>query len=230
MDNNSNSRIESLLNFWSKDRHNLSLCRDILSYYATNFLTADAQSFFEQLSLDLRSNSSLIWLLGQCHLSAGDFSKATNIFSSLGEDKHYSKAYGLSLCAFFQTDYGKVLKILAPALRDKTNPPKAEVIVLAIKAEYHSGLLEPAYARGQALLQSLPSPSAELYGVMAMLALDLNKIQAASQFADLSLASDPNQHDGLLAKASVLLFEQQAKSALGFAQAGVTKFAKSGRI
>jgi tetratricopeptide (TPR) repeat protein len=222
--------IEKLLNFWVLDKENLAISADILSKYAAEGNVAEAKEFISQLSSNLQINPKLQWLYAKSYVTNGDFTKALSIFESLPEDQAFSRAYGVSICLFFKKEFHKASSLIKNTMVLSDKPLAPEFILLLAKVEYHLGLIDIAIDYAEQLLSTNYAKNPELLGLLAMLKLDKNDIQQSNRYADECLGVASEQHDGLLAKASCLVYTQDAKSAERYAQIGVNKFPNSGRF
>lgn len=221
-------KAERLLSFWEKDPTNLALIKDILSSFAALSDAGSADRFQSQLDASLREHPQVLWLMAQCHMNSGNLDKAKLLFSELPEDTQGSREYGLAMCEFFAGNFAEAKLSLNKALSRKATNIPPEFNLLMAKSQYHLGELEEAY---QTILRQLESnATAEMLGLAAMLAFDLNQIPQANQFADTALNYAPNQHDAMLAKASCLLWQQEYQAAMDLARTGTEQHANSGRF
>lgn len=234
-----NDSIARLWGFWQKDPGNQTLAKDLMTRIAVAGDLQASEQFFAALETheacaQLRDTQTghyneLRWLRAQCVLNAGQLDQAMQCFAELPEDQQFSRAYGLGLCHFFKGEFAKVHSLLQQAVSSEGT--QTAVHLLWIRNCYQQGQLEQGLSHGQALLPSLlpDNPSPELFGLMAMIALDLTLLEDADKLAQMALELAPNNHDAMLAKASIYLVAQNAHLALPMAQRACELYSHSGR-
>lgn len=223
------NELNKTLEFWQKDKSNVSLCREVLMHYASQKRLDDAQVFLANLSEELRVNQELLRILGQTYLNCGFFTKAREQFESLVEDEQRFRSYSIALCLYFEQDFARAHSILEKVVTDQTDVAP-EISLLFARVLYQLGDIERAFKLAKPLNFINPKTHSEQLGLLAMLSLDLdNKIQARD-YAEQCLSLAPKQHDGLLAKASCLVVTLETVEAIRVSTIGTQQFSNSGRF
>ena len=224
------SKLQRLLSFWNRDKGNVSLITEVLREYGRLKDISAATTFFESLeSANLKNSPRLIWELAQVNMVCGEFEQAVQIFESMeDDDDHHLKPYGIALGNFFLGRYQIAENALLVVIESENLPPEAHLLLAKVK--YHLGELQGAYRLAQQVNRRYQVPHAETLGLLAMLSLDLQQVDAADRFADACLKTEPHHHDGLLAKASCELYLHATGSALKLASTGSQLYPNSGRM
>ncbi|WP_199611742.1 tetratricopeptide repeat protein [Flocculibacter collagenilyticus] len=228
---NQSDKLSKLISFWNRDKNNTKLTIDILTCYTQVQDIVGLSAFYQKLPESLMRNHDVQWTYAQCLLNCGEFSKAITTFQSLPDTSDHSKEYAIALCYFLQ---GKVedahallLNIVSPRENDNI---ANEIFLLLAKVKYHLGMLEEAQKIALNLSHRGMDNSSELFGLLAMLALDLTDIPASKKYAEQTLSIDDKHHDGLLALASSELYRQNFGECNKIASLGVKYYSRSGRM
>lgn len=121
-------------------------------------------------------------------------------------------AFNRAYVDFLQGRFPPAAARLRELREQRTSPPQG--LSLLLRCMHRVGDLSEAidlFDRSQA-----ESPSAEAFGVAALLAIDAGRLPQAEQWASRALAESPALHEALVAMGTVALARQDAQRALHF--------------
>ena len=221
------SRIKRLHDFWLKDKNNQILTNDLLQSSAKIGDVNTFEDVLNQLQDSEKSQGKYDLLHAEAYLKSGQLEKARDLYASAGSDEYSLREYGLALCEYLSGNYSVAQDILL-SRSPKNNDTELFSQILLIRCYYFLSEFELAHIAGVRLLQRYDSD--ELSGLMAMLSLDMEKFDEARVLAEEALTINPNQHDGLLAKASLGVQFQEFDQARIDAEKGIEFYPSSGRF
>jgi tetratricopeptide (TPR) repeat protein len=112
-------------------------------------------------------------------------------------------------------------------LVDGDAPRVPEALALMLRCLHLAGRIDDGVALFERHLDKNPPPAA--WGAASLLALDGNRAELVHGWADRALASDPLQHEALVAKGTMLLGVRDTNGALQHLQTALQRHPRDGR-
>jgi tetratricopeptide (TPR) repeat protein len=196
-----------LVKYWLSDKSNRVLFLSMINSVIDSHQYQLALDLIEQVPTPLKDVAQFIRVDILLALQAFDDALIAlqEISKTTSDKQHYN--YYMAKVNFIQGQLTTALEYL----NSSESTLSEDGILLKARAEYMSGALELA---AKTLSNSDHSQhNSESLGLSAMVALDLGDYVGADSFSAEALRLNPKQPDALLAKASVLLFRQDAVGA-----------------
>jgi tetratricopeptide (TPR) repeat protein len=214
-----------LRRFWESDRGNLLLSCQLIESYAKAGQFKLLEEFFVLALADIADQASFKLARAKAYLGAGSFDTAIELFSDCTEDPNHFRTYSIALCHYLKGDFSSALNHTNLLIKHVAIAP--EIKLLHARCLYFLGEIGLAYDILSASINK--ASTAELQGLLAIVAYDFGKIEESQKSAQSALEKDPDQHDALVALASCELFFQRSDNARTLSKRALQLFNNSGR-
>ncbi len=201
------SRSTQLQRFAEQDPHNPLLWRDLLDALLDEGRIDEAQASLARMPPALRDSAAIRFRAARCALLGGNTGASIDLLQALLAEQpevggiRHDLAYAQAMAGQDEA----ALHTLSGFVGEGDDA--AAIAILKARLLYRGR----HYAKALELL-SPPRPGArlaEMHGLRALLQLDMGDSAAAAHEAAQALALDPEQHEALLAAATVALWERR---------------------
>lgn len=135
--------------------------------------------------------------------------------------------YNLAYVAYREGRYDAASSQLTALLDAPGAPP--QVLALLLRCLHQVGALEHGVQLFQARAAA-GEASEDAFGVASLMAVDLDRVAQAGEWAERALRADPDQQEALVARGSVALAQQDAEGAVPLLQRALAAHGQDGRI
>lgn len=229
-DTNVVEKISRYQQFLKQDPNNINLTIDLVDLLCQANRWEDAQRVIDECPPLVKESVAIILKKGEVFLLQRDFTSARtyleqHIDTNHEFSKHHMAQHMLGLCHFFQEQYSDAI----PAFENSLNTMSSEPQNLKYLAYSHHHLNQLTQALRYAEEWAQATPSADSFGYLAIILFDLNKLEAAEEYARRAIELAPDQSDAQVIIGSIVLAKGQLANAIEAFQIASKSNPNSGR-
>lgn len=221
-------RLDRYSGFLQQDPANPNLIGEVAELHLQLGEPLEARRLLEQGLARHPAEPGLRFRLATVGLATGTPEESVALLTGLLAESPNNNVirYNLGYAFMLARQFAEARDILSQIPENSADAPAAPVLLA--RALHHLGELDAGTDVMQRYLATHPQ-HAEAAGVLALLSLDNENVAEAKKWAEITLAADPDNLDGLLTDGALALATQDEEHAMATHQRAVARHPRSGR-